>query len=108
MLNCQKAVGNHSADHWAANILSPSDGTIEMSPSLGVVVNQLKSTVDYHNKQKSNYKNSLDLTVRTNYEEVCERMLEKQEESVKVSRSQNNVFFMDSFRFLYGTSDFSQ
>uniref|UniRef100_T1H1L1 Uncharacterized protein n=1 Tax=Megaselia scalaris TaxID=36166 RepID=T1H1L1_MEGSC len=85
MLYCRNAVANHSADHRAANIIfSPSindtlqrteraGGVIEMSPSLGVVVNQLKNTVDYHNKQKSNYdhllrkkqalsNNSLDLT----------------------------------------------
>ena len=67
MLYCRNAVANHSADHRAANIIfSPSvnetmqrtergGGSIEMSPSLGVSVNQLRNTVEYHNKQKSEY-----------------------------------------------------
>ncbi|KAL5274824.1 NUP205 family protein [Megaselia abdita] len=103
MLYCRNAVANHSADHRCANIIfSPSineslqrtdraGGSIEMYPSLGLVVSLLKNTVEYHNKQKLNYdhllrkkttmsNNSLDLTVRNNYEDICERILKKHEE----------------------------
>lgn len=85
MLYCRNAVANQSADHSCVNIIfSPSinetlprteqsGGCIDMSPSLSIIVNQLKNTVDYHNKQKSNHdhllrkktamsNNSLDLT----------------------------------------------
>lgn len=94
MLYCRNAVANHSVDHRCANILfSPSmnealqqneraGGFIEIAPSLGVVVSQLKNTVDYHNKQKSNYdnllrkkttmsNNSLDLTSK--YKHLCRK-----------------------------------
>lgn len=67
MLYCRNAVANHSADHSCVNITflpaisetlqrtELSGGSIDTSPSLGLIVSQLKNTVEYHNKQKSNY-----------------------------------------------------
>lgn len=85
MLYCRNAVANHCADHSCVNIIfSPAisetlqrtelaGGYIDMCPSIGIIVNQLRNTVEYHNKQRSNFDyllrkktamstNSLDLT----------------------------------------------
>ncbi|XP_055844433.1 nuclear pore complex protein Nup205 [Episyrphus balteatus] len=102
-LYCRNAIANHSADHRATGIIfSPSitdsiqrnenrSGTLEISPSLGVVLNQLKSSVEYYNRQKSVFENlqrqrsslsniGLDSTARSNYAELSDRLAEKQNE----------------------------
>ncbi|XP_055390089.1 nuclear pore complex protein Nup205 [Condylostylus longicornis] len=101
---CRNTIANHSADHRTTAILfSPSitestvnrndyrGNTLEITPSLGIVVNQLKYSVEYYNREKLIYDKlvrqkaglpsiTLDLSVQAQSNELAERINEKQSE----------------------------
>ncbi|XP_037026300.1 nuclear pore complex protein Nup205 [Bradysia coprophila] len=102
-LYARNAIANHSADHRTTGILfSPSvneglqrnetqSGSLEILPSIGIVVNQLKASVEYFNRVKQSYdalvqqRNSLptlclDSKNQSQYDRITEMLSNKRTE----------------------------